>query len=147
MIRGRPLLSTFKWVYKTYTFSDTLPPHQKVYTSTFFKWIICHENWLTCWKCTESMCFFHWPPTPSERVCLYTWYKADNYIWPLMRNLYFQLTCVDFHTYEMLNLLRCYQTELFTKSHPNLLAYLNRFEVKLKYYILIWNNILLINII
>ncbi len=27
------------------------PPPQKVYTSTFFKWIICHENdenWLKC---------------------------------------------------------------------------------------------------
>ncbi len=26
-----------------YTLSHTTPP-QKVYTSTFFKWIICHEN-------------------------------------------------------------------------------------------------------
>ncbi len=81
VFRGRPLLITFKWMYKTYTFSDPSPP-QKVYTSTFFKWIVCHENdknGLTRWKCMESTFFFLLNPLPLKEYVLYTWFNIDKY--------------------------------------------------------------------
>ena len=40
-VHNRQCLS--KLVCRTHTFLDS-PPPQKMYTSTFFKWKICHEN-------------------------------------------------------------------------------------------------------
>ncbi len=47
------------------TFTDPAPP--KVYTSTFFKWIICHENDKKIGKNVESVwkqCLFQLTPSP-----------------------------------------------------------------------------------
>ncbi len=67
-----------------YTFSGP-PPPQKVYTSTFFKWIIFHEND----KKNRAKILkvyginFFFPLTPLKEYVLYTVFNIDNYGWPL----------------------------------------------------------------
>ncbi len=60
-------------VYKTYTLADP-PPPQKVYISTFFKWIICHENYKKNWdKMLKvyriNIFFIDFSPPPKRVFC------------------------------------------------------------------------------